>query len=67
MDNTPLSPRMTELLDKAADAFETNNDPINVDWLTKNEVTLGECVDLCELIGKVLRDFWLLQREGGDV
>ena len=66
MTDHPLSPRMMELLEKAADAFEVQLDPFRVDWLTKNKVTLEECVDLSELIGKILRDHWLAQREGGD-
>jgi hypothetical protein len=62
----PLSPRMMELLEKAADAFEVQLNPFQVDWLTKNKVTLEECVDLSELIGKILHDYWLAQKEGGD-
>ncbi len=65
MMNIPLSPRMMELLEKAADAFEVQLDPFHVDWLTKNKVTLEECVDLSELIGKILHDYWLAQKEGG--
>jgi hypothetical protein len=61
-----LSPRMMELLEKAADAFDVQHNPFQVDWLTRNKVTLEECVDLSELIGKILRDHWLAQREGGD-
>ena len=66
MTDNSLSPRMMELLEKAADAFEVQLDPFRVDWLTKNKVTLGECVDLFELIGNILRDHWLAQKEGGD-
>lgn len=65
MTDHPLSPRMMELLEKAADAFDVQLDPFRVDWLTKNEVTLQECVDLSELIGKILRNHWLAQKEGG--
>ncbi len=65
MMNMPLSPRMMELLEKAADAFEVQLDPFHVDWLTKNKVTLEECVNLSELIGKILHDYWLAQKEGG--
>jgi hypothetical protein len=57
---------MMELLAKAAEAFEVQLDPFHIDWLTKNKVTLEECVDLSELIGKILRDYWLAQKEGGD-
>ena len=66
MTDNSLSPRMMELLEKAADAFDVQLDPFRLDWLTKNKVTLEECVDLSELIGKILRDHWLAQREGGD-
>ncbi len=65
MTDHPLSPRMMELLEKAADAFEVQLDPFRVDWLTKNKVTLQECVDLSELIGNILRDHWFAQKEGG--
>jgi hypothetical protein len=64
--NASLSPRMMELLEKAADAYEIQLDPFHVEWLTKNKVTLEEGVDLSELIGKILRDYWLAQKEGGD-
>ena len=66
MTHSPLSPRMMELLEKAADAFGVQLDPFCVDWLTRNKVTLEECVDLSELIGKILRNYWLAQKEGGD-
>jgi hypothetical protein len=66
MTDNSLSPRMMELLEKAADAFDVQLDPFRVDWLTKNKVTLQECVDLSELIGKILHNHWLAQREGGD-
>ena len=66
MTNTPLSMRMMELLEKAADTFCIQHDPFDLDWLTKNKVTLEECVDLSELIGKILRDYWLAQKERGD-
>ena len=66
MTDHPLSPRMMELLEKAADAFDVQLDTFRVDWLTRNKVTLEECVDLSELIGKILRDHWLAQKEGGD-
>ncbi len=65
MTNVPISPRMMELLEKAADAFDVQLDPFRIDWLTKNKVTLQECVDLSELIGKILRNHWLAQKEGG--
>jgi len=50
---------MRELLEKAADAFEVKRDPFSIEWLTQNNVTLQECVDLSKLIGKTLRDHWL--------
>ncbi len=65
MTNVPISPRMMELLEKAADAFDVQLDPFRLDWLTKNKVTLEECVNLSELIGIILHDYWLAQREGG--
>ena len=43
-----ISPRMMELLEKTADAFE-----------------VYECVDLSELIGKILRDYWISHKEEG--
>jgi len=52
----PLAPRMLELLEKAADAFIRNTNPFDVEWMTQNDVTLQECVDLSELIGRVLED-----------
>ena len=52
----PLAPRMLELLEKAADAFIRNTNPFEVEWMTQNDVTLQECVDLSELIGRVLED-----------
>ena len=57
---------MLELPEKAAEAFRFQLDPFHVDWLTKNKVTLEECVDLSELIGRILWDHWLAQKEGGD-
>ena len=66
MTDNSLSPRMMELLEKAADAFGVQLDPFRVDWLTRNQVTLEECIDLSELIGKILRDYWLAQKEGGE-
>ena len=59
-----ISPRMIELLEKA-DAFEVQRDPFSIEWLTQNNVTLQECVDLSELIGKILRDHWLPHKEEG--
>ena len=52
----PLAPRMLELLEKAADAFIRNTNPFDVEWMTQNDVTLQECVDLSELIGRVLEN-----------
>ena len=54
--DTPLAPRMLELLEKAADAFIGNTNPFEVEWMTQNDVTLQECVDLSELIGRVLEN-----------
>ena len=68
MPNTPLSTRMLELLEKAADAFIRNTNPFEVEWLTQHDVTLQECVDLSELIGRVLESYVYEQKikEGGD-
>ena len=68
MPNTPLSPRMLELVEKAADAFIRNTNPFDVEWLTQHDVTLQECVDLSELIGRVLESYMYEQKtmEGGD-
>ena len=68
MPNTPLSPRMLELLEKAADAFFRNTNPFDVEWMTQHDVTLQECVDLSELIGRVLESYVYEQKtmEGGD-
>lgn len=61
MENNHLSPRMLELLEKAADAFVRNFNPFESEWLTLHDVTLEECADLSELIGKVLEDYWYEQ------
>ena len=68
MPNTPLSPCMLELLEKAADAFIRNTNPFDVEWMTQHDVTLQECVDLSELIGGVLESYMYEQKtlEGGD-
>ena len=47
---------MLELLEKAADAFIRNTNPFEVEWMTQNDVTLQDCVDLSELIGRVLEN-----------
>jgi hypothetical protein len=65
MTDHSLSPRMMELIEKAADAFDAQLDPFRIDWLTKNKVTLEECVELSELFAKILRNHWLTQKEGG--
>ena len=64
----PLAPRMLELLEKAADAFISNTNPFDVEWITQHDVTLQECVDLSELIGQVLESYVYEQKikEGGD-
>ena len=68
MPNIPFSPRMLELLEKAADAFIRNTNPFDVEWITQHDVTLQECVDLSEFIGRVLDDYVYSQKakEGGD-
>lgn len=58
-----ISPRMMELLDKAADAFEVQRDPFSVEWLKQHHVTVQESFELSELIGKILRDHWLSHKE----
>ncbi len=68
MTTQPLAPRMLELLEKAANAFVRDINPFDVEWLTQYEVSLQECVDLSELIGKVLEEYVLDQKEkeGGE-
>jgi hypothetical protein len=68
MSNVPPSPRMIELLDKAADAFIRNTHPFDGEWIKINEVTLNESVDLSELIGNILEEYVRDQKnmEGGD-
>lgn len=62
------SPRMLELLEKAADAFVRNGNPFEVDWLSQHDVSVQECVDLSEWIGRVLEEYVYDQKEmeGGD-
>jgi hypothetical protein len=68
MTTSTLAPRMLELLEKAANAFIRNTNPFDVEWLTQYEVSLQECVDLSELIGKILEEYVLDQKEkeGGE-
>ena len=68
MSNAPLSPRMIELLDKAAGAFIRNTHPFDVEWIKINEVTLNESADLSEMIGNILEEYVLDQKnmEGGN-
>ena len=68
MPNALLSPRMMELLEKAANAFIRNINPFDVEWMTQHDITLQECVDLSELIGRVLEVYVYEQKtkEGGD-
>ena len=67
MQNSILSPRMLDLLEKAADAFVRNINPFESEWLSLHEVTLEECVNLSELIGRVLENYVYDQKniEGG--
>lgn len=58
-----ISHRMMELLEKAVDAFEVQRDPFSVEWLKQNHVTVQESFDLSELIGRILRDYWLSYKE----
>lgn len=58
-----ISPRMMELLEKATDAFEVQRDPFRTEWLKQYHVTVQECFDLSELVGKILRDYWLSNKE----
>ena len=62
------SPRMLELLKKAADAFVRNGNPFEVEWLSQHDVSVQECVDLSEWIGRVLEEYVYDQKEmeGGD-
>ncbi len=60
--DTALAPRMLELLEKAANAFIRNTNPFDVEWLTQQDVTLQECVDLSVLIGRVLEEYIYKQK-----
>jgi len=68
MSNAPLSPRMFELLDKAADAFIRNTHPFDMEWIKINDVTPSESADLSEMIGNLLEEYVRDQKymEGGD-
>ena len=68
MPNTPLSPRMLELLDKTADTFIRNAHPFDDEWMKINEITLNESIDISELIGSILAKFVRDQKSmgGGD-
>ena len=68
MDNPRLSPRLLDLLEKVSDAFTRNINPFESEWLILHEITLEECVDLSELIGRVLEDYVYEQKttEGGN-
>lgn len=57
MGKSILSARMTDLLNKAATCFEDGRSPFENDWLSKNNVTLDECIDLSRLIGSILSGF----------
>ena len=57
MQNSAPSPRMLDLLEKAGDAFVRNINPFESEWLCLHEVTLEECVNLSELIGRVLENY----------
>ena len=53
-----ISKRMASLLEKAATCFGDGTNPFqHHDWLSDNEVTFTECVQLSELIGVVLQGF----------
>ena len=60
--DTPLAPRMLELLEKAANAFIRNTNPFEVEWMLQQDVTLQECVDLSVLIGRVLEEYIYKQK-----
>ena len=42
--------RMTELLNKAADALDAGEDPFHFSFLSENDVTSTECLDLADKI-----------------
>lgn len=50
-----ISERMKKLLLEAALCFDNGYSPFNNDWLSKNEVTLEECMSLSDLIGTIIR------------
>jgi len=62
-----ISPRMMELLEKATDAFEVQRDPFSTEWLKQHHVTVQECFDLSELVGKILRDYWLSTKDEEEI
>lgn len=68
MTSIPLSPRMIDLLEKAANSYLRNLNPFDMEWLSQYDVTLQECVDLSELIGNILEEYVLDQKEkeGGE-
>jgi hypothetical protein len=46
---------MKFLLLEAAKCFDDGYSPFQSDWLSKNNVTLDECMSLSELTGTILR------------
>jgi len=68
MQNPPLSTRMMELLEKAANAFTRNINPFDEEWVVLHDVTSEEREELFMLIGRVLEDYVYDRKtmEGGD-
>lgn len=68
MQNPPISIRMMEILEKAANAFTRNINPFDEEWVVVHDVTLDEREELSTLIGRVLEDYVYDRKimEGGD-
>lgn len=52
-----MGPRMTSLLKNAARTFADGSSPFLFEWLSENEVTLDECMNMSEIIGSVIEWF----------
>jgi len=45
---------MQSLLRKAAKEFDRSSNPFSTEWLSKNQVSAGECIDLSQWIGMAI-------------
>ena len=52
-----MTDRKTDLLQKAAEAFDDGSDPFCTDWLVENHVTADECMDLSSNIGVIIHGY----------